>query len=91
LKQVATHLRKFGVEIIDLCVSGWVINPSNVAEIKQKLEQIGVGSGTAVVTDLFGNSVFRFEDFDGSISKPIKVGGGIPPGREGQPVQCRHL
>jgi hypothetical protein len=69
-------LRKFGVEIIDLCVSGWVINPSNVAEIKQRLEQIGVGSGTAVVTDLFGNSVFRFEDFDGSISKPTKVGGG---------------
>ena len=60
LNQVAVHMRNFGVEVIDLCVPGWVINPSNVEEIKQRLEHIGAGRGTAVITDLFGNSVFKF-------------------------------
>jgi len=76
LKQVANHLKGLGLEVIDLCVPGWVISPSNVEDLIRKLEVLGVRAGTAVVSDLFGNSVFRFKEFDGTVSKPLKGGGG---------------
>jgi len=46
LKQVASHLKGLGLEVIDLCVPGWVITPSNVNEVKDRLEMVGVGAGT---------------------------------------------
>jgi len=76
LHRVTGHLRQLGWEVEDLCVPGWVATPANVEAMLEKLAQQGLDGKTAIIFDVFGNSTFRFENYDGSIFMPIKIGGG---------------
>ena len=42
----------------------------------EKLRAVELDKGTALVLDLFGNVSFRFEQFDGSSSLPLKSQSG---------------
>jgi hypothetical protein len=47
----------------------------NIVELTKKLKNIECGESSTLVFDLFGNSSFRFEQFDGSFSMPFKHAG----------------
>ena len=77
LKRAGECMAVNGTEVVDLCVPGWSITPDNVRELTDKLKGLDVQGPTVVVMDLFGNSVFRYIDYDGTESRPFKQGGGF--------------
>jgi hypothetical protein len=76
LHRTANSLKQLGWDVVDLSAPGWVATPANVEEMANKLRQLEIDEGTAVVFDLFGNSAYRYESYDGSILTPVKIGGG---------------
>jgi len=76
LHRVANNLQQLGWEVLDLTVPGWVATPAKVEEMRERVQQLELDKDTVVVFDLFGNSVYRFESYDGSVLTPMKVGGG---------------
>jgi hypothetical protein len=76
LKRVIPHLNALGYSTLDLCVPGWVATPTNVSLLVEQLKSINLGTDVGIVIDLLGNSCTRFKDWDGSILRPYKGGGG---------------
>jgi hypothetical protein len=76
LHRVTGHLQKLGWDVVDLCVPGWMATPAKVEEMAERLKSLDLDGETAIVFDIFGNTTFRFENYDGSIFMPIKIGGG---------------
>jgi len=76
LKRAAASLSSEGFEVINLSIPGWVVSPTNVSDLCAQIKQLAADSGTAFVFDLFGNSVTRYERFDGSTALPNKEHGG---------------
>jgi len=62
--------------VVNLCVPGWVSSPNNVADMIEKLSTVNIDKETAIVLDVFGNSTYRYENYDGSVLMPVKMGGG---------------
>jgi hypothetical protein len=75
LGSCAGRLRKLGKNVIDLTQPGWLASKENIDELTEKLNGIHCNENTTLVFDLFGNSSFRFEHFDGSFSMPFKSSG----------------
>ena len=76
LHRVAAQLSEAGLEVVNLCIPGWVATPAKVAEMIEKLATVPTGTDTAIIFDVLGNSTFRYESYDGSVLLPTKVGGG---------------
>jgi len=76
LKKTVAALEAEGLEVIDLCTPGWVVNPANVEKLVSVLKSSNHCHNSAFVFDLFGNSSFRAALFDGSTIMPVKLGGG---------------
>jgi len=76
LNKVAKFLTEHGYEVINLCVPGWVATPSNVTDMIARLNEVPTDSSTVLIFDVFGNSTFRYENYDGSVFMPVKSGGG---------------
>jgi len=76
LKKAVAALEAEGLEVIDLCTPGWVVNPANVEKLVSVLKSSNHCHNSAFVFDLFGNSSFRAALFDGSTIMPVKLGGG---------------
>ncbi len=66
-------------ETINLTVPGWVASPEKIVAACEKitglLKSNPQGESPLFVMDLFGNSTFRYEQFDSSFSLPFKSGG----------------
>jgi hypothetical protein len=75
LGRCASHLRKQGKQVIDLTQPGWLASKENIEALSEKLKKIDCNEQSTLVFDLFGNSSFRFEQFDGSLSMPFKQSG----------------
>ena len=75
LKKIAAHLRSLGFEVLDLCLPGWMVTPATVAEVTDKMRAITLSQDIAFVFDVFGNSVVRYELYDGTTPLPVKMGG----------------
>jgi hypothetical protein len=71
----AGRLRALGNTVIDLTQPGWIASKANVDMLLCKLERIPCNEKTILVYDLYGNSTFRFEQFDGSLSMPFNSSG----------------
>jgi hypothetical protein len=63
------------MEIRNLTVLGWVASPENIASVCEKISSLIRVEKPMFVMDLFGNSTFRCEQFDSSVSLPYKSGG----------------
>jgi hypothetical protein len=74
LKNSASHFSSSGYDVRDLTISGWIASPENIENMIKKISTIEESSGNIFVFDLFGNSAYRFEQFDGTQSLPYKVG-----------------
>jgi hypothetical protein len=71
----AGRLRALGNTVIDLTQPGRIASKSNVDVLLSKLEKIPCNEKTTLVYDLYGNSTFHFEQFDGSLSMPFNSSG----------------
>jgi hypothetical protein len=76
LRRVAANLTELGYKVTDLCVPGWLVSPNNVDALLRRLQTVEIGPGTAVVFDIYGNSCIRYQEYDGSTSRPFKFNGG---------------
>ena len=76
LKRTIPHLRRMGYEVIDITCPGRAVSAACVDEILNQLKGIEVPMNTVVVLDMFGNSSFRWEQEDGTLSTAVKIGGG---------------
>ncbi len=61
--------------MVDLTQPGWLASKENTESLEKKLKEIECNEQSTLVFDLFGNSSFRFEQFDGSLSMPFKQAG----------------
>jgi hypothetical protein len=73
---VVKPLEELGFEVVNLCVPGWVATPTNVEVMMEKVKAVPADLATVVIYDLFGNSTFRYENYDGSVFMPLKIRGG---------------
>ncbi len=71
----ASRLRKQGKQVVDLTQPGWLASKENTESLEKKLKDIECNEQSTLVFDLLGNSSFRFEQFDGSLSMPFKQAG----------------
>jgi hypothetical protein len=71
----AARLRKQGKQVVDLTQPGWLASKENTETLEKKLKDIVCNEQSTLVFDLYGNSSFRFEQFDGSLSMPYKQAG----------------
>jgi hypothetical protein len=71
----AGHLRMLCKTVINLTQPGWLASKENIDGLITKLEGIHCNENTTLVFDLYGNSSFGFEQFDGSLSMPFKSSG----------------
>ena len=69
-------LNSNGYVVHDVTVPGWVASPHNVEKIRHKIEVENFRPDIPCVMDLFSNSVYRFVDYDGSLSMPQKTQSG---------------
>jgi hypothetical protein len=75
LRRTAVHLASQGYEIIDMCTPGWMATPGSIEVLVGKLKVHAGTENFAIILDLFGNSTYRYELYDGSTSLPYKGGG----------------
>ncbi len=74
LSQCAKHLELAGHKVDNLCIPGWIASPENIAKMYETVEKANCGESCTYIFDLYSNSSYRFEQFDGSLSLPVKVG-----------------
>jgi hypothetical protein len=75
LGRCAARLRALGNTVVDLTQPGWIASKANVDKLLGELDKIPCNEKTILVYDLYGNSTFRFEQFDGSLSMPFNSSG----------------
>jgi hypothetical protein len=75
LGNCAEHLRKHGLDVLDLTIPGWIASPDNVSLLEEKLSTVVIGKNDNIILDLYGNLSYRFEQFDRTQSLPYKSGG----------------
>jgi len=68
LGRVSGIMAAQGHDVTNLCTPGWAATPENIETLAAKLDQLTVGPDTVVIFDLFGNTTYRYREFDGSIS-----------------------
>jgi hypothetical protein len=56
--------------VIDLTIPGWIASPENIEKMIKKVSTVEENTSNVFVFDLFGNSAYRFEQFDGTQSLP---------------------
>ena len=66
-------LRAAGAGVHNLTVPGWVASPINVSALLMAVGSI-TGENISTLMDLFSNSSIRFEQSDGTLAMPVKVG-----------------
>jgi hypothetical protein len=74
LKNSASHFSSSGYDVVDLTIPGWIASPENIEKMLKKVSTVEENTSNFFVFDLFGNSAYRFEQFDGTQSLPYKVG-----------------
>jgi hypothetical protein len=48
--------------------------PENISEIEEYMNSLGLDPGFTLIMELFGNSTYRYEQFDGTRALPFKYG-----------------
>jgi hypothetical protein len=75
LRKCGSHFEKAGKEVLDLTEPTWVPSPENVARIVNKVIKLDNVNDNVFVADLYGNSSFRYEQYDSTMSLPYKSNG----------------
>ena len=74
-KILATELVGRGYKVTDLCIPGWTPTETNIRLLEEKIGKLEKVESYIVIADFISNYVFRFEQMDGQLAFPYKVGG----------------
>jgi hypothetical protein len=74
-RRLCTELASRGLECIDICIPGWTPTPENIELIEKKISEVGIDSGCVAIIDVLSNIVYRYEQYDGTLSLPYKTEG----------------
>jgi hypothetical protein len=74
IRRLAPFIKSAGFSVTDLSQPSWLATPDNVEFLATKLNTLGLPPDTAIILELFGNSTFRFRQFDGTMALPYKAG-----------------
>jgi hypothetical protein len=80
MRRLVPILQANGFAVSDLSSPGWLATEENVSTLIRTMSTTTLPPGSFVIMELFGNTVFRFEQFDGSLSLPFKDGTGYHMG-----------
>jgi hypothetical protein len=75
LRQLVPFLQAAGYVVTDLTQPGWIATDENINILIKKMSDLKLEPDFAVVLDLVGNCVYRFEQFDGTLALPYKERG----------------
>jgi hypothetical protein len=73
MRKVIPELEKNGFTVVDNTVPGWVPNPTNIAKLSEKLENMS--QDDIVIADILTNTTYRYEQVDGTLAMPYKSDG----------------
>jgi hypothetical protein len=76
MKRLIPSLKATGSEITNFTQSSWLATPENVDILADKIRKENIGPDTVIILELFGNSTFRYRQFDGTMALPFKSGHG---------------
>jgi hypothetical protein len=74
MKRLVPLLLESGYTVTDLTRPSWIATPDNVARITELINTMDLSPGYTLIMELFGNSTFRYEQFDGTMALPFKTG-----------------
>jgi hypothetical protein len=86
LRNSRPHFDSASTRTIDVTVPGWIATPDNISSMCKDTAAMA-SQASAFVFDILGNSVVRFEQFDGTTSLPFKSNGIFHLRRQ----HCRFL
>jgi hypothetical protein len=73
--RLVQELRHIGFTIQDLSKPGWSPTPANIALVESELSKMQITEDNVALMDILANHAFRFEQEDGNLALPIKMGG----------------
>jgi hypothetical protein len=76
MKKLVPHLILAGYSITDLTVPSWLATPESIDYTISALNSLAIEPGYTVVMELFGNSTYRYRQFDGTMAMPYKTSTG---------------
>jgi hypothetical protein len=82
LGRAKTELTRMGFTVTDLTKPGWTPTDYNVRSLVSDLQDMELKPNMGFVMDTLGNTSHRYEQLDGSLSLPFKVGGNYHMGGE---------
>jgi hypothetical protein len=76
MKRLIPVLNASGYTVSDLTRASWIATPENISHILECITSLNLDPGYTMVMELFGNSTYRYEQFDGTKAMPFKAGNG---------------
>jgi hypothetical protein len=76
MRRLVPSLKMAGFEVIDLTQPSWLATCENVELLTEKLTSLNLDTDSVVILELFGNSTYRYRQFDGTMALPFKAGHG---------------
>ena len=74
-KRLASDLVRRGHKVMDLTVPGWTPTPRNIDALRTTITQHNPDKNAIFICDLLANTAFGFEQVNGTIALPVKLGG----------------
>jgi hypothetical protein len=74
LQQQIPLLKGAGYTVVDLTRPGWIATDKNINTLIKNMSELTLEPGFSVILDLFGNSSYRYTQFDGTLALPYKEG-----------------
>jgi hypothetical protein len=76
MRRLIPALKLAGYEVVDLSQPSWLATVENIELLASRLIALDLSPDTVVILELFGNSTFRFRQFDDTMALPFKSGNG---------------
>jgi len=74
-KRLIPDFEHLGYTVVDRTVPGWQPTDANIAKLEADLVAMGDLRGVTVICDFISNVTYRYEQMDGQLLLPIKLGG----------------
>jgi hypothetical protein len=72
MKRLVPIFSAAGYHVTDLSRPSWMATAENIEYIAEQLNSLALEPGYIAVMELFGNSTFRYRQFDGTMALPFK-------------------
>jgi hypothetical protein len=75
MKKIGPLLTAKGIHVTDLTKPGWTPTEANILALAESIRKLPPDFNQPVILDVLGNVTYRYEQLDGTMAMPYKVGG----------------